>query len=513
MSITNSCVEGCNLPSTPNDIKILLKQIKREITELATTTEAKLLCHDGKIAELCKYIKDNLSNTIRCLLDSMQLSGELDKIITDAILSDYDLLHKKVNDFVNVKEFGVVGDGVSDDTEHLQNAINCNKNTTLYIPKGKYRITKTIYVKNQNSIEMDNEAEIFADASMDYLIVYNEKDYTGSYERTFNKFIKGGILNGNYKVNEALLTLQGYLYIRVSNITFLNFNKYGLKSKIEDTHGNELVANHLYFRNDKAVVGTMAIKNVGHDAIFSDIIIRDIHRGIETLGATIFSKIHGWIGMKDLLPNSYFIKCLDYTNKISDCYSDTYQDSFINCFGTTFITNSIVLWNTDIYTQDMANNYPITVYKAEKDIYGFNSYGTFRTFGNTIQTKLKGISITNRSSMYNNFDDHISNYDNLSNINYFTNNDKIKSGTALPLDELFEPGAYGVNNNASIPDNFYQYGTVIVIPINKTPHSYLSNEKTDNLSYCTQIYITTESSPKVYIRNYINKQWGNWVEK
>ena len=83
----------------------------------------------------------------------------------------------------------------------------------------------------------------------------------------------------------------------------------------------------------------------------------------------------------------------------------------------------------------------------------------------------------------------------------------------MPLDELFEPGAYGVNKNASIPADLYQYGTVIVIPINKTPHSYLSNEKLDNLSYCTQIYITTESSPKVYVRNYLNEQWGNWIEK
>lgn len=67
----NKCVEGCTLPSTPNDLKILVKQLKREVEELSKTTEAKLLCHDGKIAELCRYIKDNLGNSLRCLLDSM----------------------------------------------------------------------------------------------------------------------------------------------------------------------------------------------------------------------------------------------------------------------------------------------------------------------------------------------------------------------------------------------------------------------------------------------------------
>lgn len=48
MSNINNCVEGCDLPSTPNDIKILIKQLKREVKELIETTNAKLLRHDRK---------------------------------------------------------------------------------------------------------------------------------------------------------------------------------------------------------------------------------------------------------------------------------------------------------------------------------------------------------------------------------------------------------------------------------------------------------------------------------
>lgn len=71
MSNLTNCVEGCNLPSTPNDLKVLVCQLKREVEKLINETEAKLLCHDGKIAELCKYVKDNLGNTLRCMIDTM----------------------------------------------------------------------------------------------------------------------------------------------------------------------------------------------------------------------------------------------------------------------------------------------------------------------------------------------------------------------------------------------------------------------------------------------------------
>lgn len=77
--------EGCSLPSSSNELGILIRQLKREVKALATNHEKDFLNHDGKIAEMCKYIKDNLSNSIRELLDTMITSGELDKIIVDTI--------------------------------------------------------------------------------------------------------------------------------------------------------------------------------------------------------------------------------------------------------------------------------------------------------------------------------------------------------------------------------------------------------------------------------------------
>lgn len=57
-----------------NETKILLYKLNTELDSLIKTTESKLLMHDGKIAELCQYLKDNLSNSIRCLLLDMDMA-------------------------------------------------------------------------------------------------------------------------------------------------------------------------------------------------------------------------------------------------------------------------------------------------------------------------------------------------------------------------------------------------------------------------------------------------------
>ena len=90
MSKICSYEEGCSLPSSSNELAILLKQLKREVAELMKTTTAKLLTQDGKIAESCVYIKNNLSNELRILFDSMIATGEIDQIILNIFQSEID---------------------------------------------------------------------------------------------------------------------------------------------------------------------------------------------------------------------------------------------------------------------------------------------------------------------------------------------------------------------------------------------------------------------------------------
>ena len=100
------CCEG--LPSHDNQLEILVKQLKREVKELMKTTTSQLLCQDKKIAETMVYIKNNLSNSIRTLLDDMLADGELEDIITetisDSITEIQDDITKLETDVHNIKD-------------------------------------------------------------------------------------------------------------------------------------------------------------------------------------------------------------------------------------------------------------------------------------------------------------------------------------------------------------------------------------------------------------------------
>lgn len=90
------CKCGASLPSYNNELEILVRQLKREVEKLMTTTEARLLCQSKKIDETMVYIKNNLSNALRELLDSMLESGEIEQIITEAISNAISLLEIEV---------------------------------------------------------------------------------------------------------------------------------------------------------------------------------------------------------------------------------------------------------------------------------------------------------------------------------------------------------------------------------------------------------------------------------
>lgn len=128
---SSNCCGGINLPSHSNEIEILIRQLKREVDELMKTTEAKLLCQDKKIAETMVYIKNNLSNAIRNLLDSMLTSGEIEDIIETVALQNFDEIDSILNELQSEKTIFIsdsYGEGIS---TRLINKMNLDNNNFI----------------------------------------------------------------------------------------------------------------------------------------------------------------------------------------------------------------------------------------------------------------------------------------------------------------------------------------------------------------------------------------------
>jgi hypothetical protein len=67
-------------------------------------------------------------------------------------------INLKLNETVSVKDFGAVGDGTTDDTDAINNALTAG--SCIYIPAGTYKITSTLYVSAGKKIYGDGVSTI-----------------------------------------------------------------------------------------------------------------------------------------------------------------------------------------------------------------------------------------------------------------------------------------------------------------------------------------------------------------
>lgn len=130
----NNCCDGINLPSYNNELEILVRQLKREVEKLMTTTEARLLCQSKKIDETMVYIKNNLSNALRDLIDSMLESGELEEIITSVITADFTQMQSDVAELQSdVETINTNIDTINGNIDTIENNIDNIENTIEYL--------------------------------------------------------------------------------------------------------------------------------------------------------------------------------------------------------------------------------------------------------------------------------------------------------------------------------------------------------------------------------------------
>jgi hypothetical protein len=131
----------------------------------------------------------------------------------------------KLEQYISVKDFGAVGDGVADDSTAINNALA--NGGYIYFPAGTYKVT-TIVCDSVNKLTVDASAATFTSVYGNLVVINNCDDFTWT----------GGIFNAGTGANPAYTGL-GVPYTIPCNFTVFSSNRVNVsKTQINNSLTN-----------------------------------------------------------------------------------------------------------------------------------------------------------------------------------------------------------------------------------------------------------------------------------
>jgi parallel beta-helix repeat protein len=154
---------------------------------------------------------------------------------------------------LSVKDFGATGDGTTDDTTAIQNALNAGTGRSVYFPAGTYRISTTLLVKTKTTLigEGMNKSIIKLTAGFGASVTAIRNDIiTGTVDVYYDTDLEfyGLTFDGN---NNASRTAELFAVAKVSNATFSNcgFQNHTFIA-LAMTANRNMVVTECYFTNN-----------------------------------------------------------------------------------------------------------------------------------------------------------------------------------------------------------------------------------------------------------------------
>lgn len=163
VDIENLFKQNANDLSSIKELYRKLKDLEEKITQIKYV--------DSKLTEKLKSEYENLKRVILDENIQVELSNDINKInisinkfnndineVSSQLDTNIRLGYEKTlfdnmkdrfeSKYVNVKDFGAKGDGITDDTSTIKNAITyCEENQIdLFFPKGNYLVKSTLYI-------------------------------------------------------------------------------------------------------------------------------------------------------------------------------------------------------------------------------------------------------------------------------------------------------------------------------------------------------------------------------
>ena len=230
--------------------------------------------------------------------------------------------------------FGCVGDGITDDTKGLQDAINyCIENDSMLSSDGskKYLVASTINIEGNLNINFNMATITTNNPNIGVILKFN------------NASDKQCEVN-NLRIDCNRLTITA---IQIDLLRRKFFNNIEITLCLG--YGFKILSGYEIFINKSSIKSPSSIPNnaygiyiITHDCHFTDIVMRDVKNAVYSKGSNFFTRVHPWIMSKEVILGSICFYISD-TIFMSDCYGDSYETVFfINGYKTLNLTNFII---------------------------------------------------------------------------------------------------------------------------------------------------------------------------
>lgn len=215
---------------------------------------------------------------------------------TVRVTADGKRIKRYINTPINVKWFGAKGDGIINDTIAIQKAIDfIPEGFNLFIPKGKYLITKIQIGKKNINIIGEKGTEIFSNTTSEMIELLNCENLTfdnikfSSYFTNNNlSYVTWGVF---YTLNKVIKNLK------ITNCSFTNPNTYTNAIKLVFETDTSYIDGFILENTTIENVGRMGIEFQNHSSTTQERFFNiNIHDNIfKNLGTLV--GLDGWYGM------------------------------------------------------------------------------------------------------------------------------------------------------------------------------------------------------------------------
>lgn len=388
-------------------------------------------------------------------------------------MQNENLVAELLIDDLYIEQLGAKGDGTTDDTTILQNAIDyCTDNQKTLKSRGGKIFLITSSLNFNNKIDMDfNNSTIKTNSAID-MLVFN---YLSGNE--YQGFLKNIVIDMNSVATIGIHCVRVVKKL-ISGITIKNISNIGYQIDL----GNEVIFENSHLYGTDSSLTSIGLRLLKGDCHYKDLIMIDVHTAIWSSSTNFYSRIHAWIKTKALIPDSIFMKCdTSSTHFLNQCYSDTYGYSFYVSSGARIkLAEHYNFNNPSIMTEDtiIANGgYIYMFYYTDKE------YSRYTTISNS---RIQGYPDNLSLAKFTNIDytDILSFVDALTYVNGWYENFK-NNYIPITSDDITGDD-FVINNNYA--NRFIVSGNVVTLNLKVQTNKFISSGTASKIGNIPQRY-------------------------